>query len=97
MPDYLTQHWKVQPAKDKVGASAPEIRTLQNGLLICRTDDADLAAHIVKTHNQSLIHPDKLIRSVEHLLTAMDCQLDSIPSPVLRLMEETRANLRSEA
>jgi len=94
MHDYLTQHWKTKPA-NKLGLKPPgvDVRTLQNDILVCNVHNEKLAAHIVKTHNEFLIHPDKLIRSVQHLLPAMDCHLGFIPPEVSRLMDEVRTNL----
>ena len=88
MHDYLTQHWKLKhwPAGDTV-------TTLTNEVVLGQVLDREVAAHIVKTHNESLIHPDKLIRSVTHLLSAMDCHLESIPPQVMQTMEDVRGKL----
>ena len=73
MNDYLTQHWKMEPKlrPGDMDIWMPEVRTLTNDGLICRTEGAharELAAHIVKTHNESLIHPDQVLLPARDLL-----------------------------
>lgn len=94
MHDYLTQHWKTKPG-DKLGLKPGrvDVRTLQNEVLVCSVHNEKLAAHIVKIHNESLIHPDKLTKSVGYLLTAMDCHLTVIPPQVMQTMEDVRGKL----
>lgn len=63
MPDYLTQHWMMKPKGDEAS-----VRTLTDRHIICYCPNKDMAAHIVKTHNEFLIHPDQVLLPARELL-----------------------------